>query len=297
LGRSLGLDIVPFKTCTYDCIYCQLGRTTRQTIAREEYVGISDILDQLWKKLAQNVQPDYITVSGSGEPTLNSAVGELIASIKGRTSIPVAVLTNGSLLWQESVRKAVSEADVVLPSLDAGDPQVFREVNRPHPELAFETVVQGLRDFRKIYQGQIWLEVLLVDGVNSESSHLERIKRLVKPICPDRIQINTVVRPPAEAIAKPVSPSVLSDVKGMFGDLAEVIAAHEVSHSMQTAMPMADEIEALLKRRPCTLEDIVSGLQANRSEAAKHLGLLEEKGAVQRSWQGDRTYYQLLQIG
>ena len=154
LGRSLGVDLVPFKTCTYDCIYCQLGRTTNKTMQRKEWVSIDIVIEQLKAKLSS--KPDYITLSGSGEPTLYSRLEELIIKIKDITDIPVAVLTNGSLLWLPEVRNALKSADMVVPSLDAGSSQLFQYVNRPHADIRFSKMLQGLGDFRKYYSGQYW---------------------------------------------------------------------------------------------------------------------------------------------
>jgi len=160
LGRSLGVDLVPFKTCTYDCVYCQLGRTTHRTIQRGEYVPVDAVLAGLKAKLALGPKPDYISLAGSGEPTLHARIGDLIAGIKLMTRIPIAVLTNGSLLWVPEVQDALMEADLVLPSLDAGDEPMFQRVNRPHPEILFEGMVDGLAAFTARFRKLVWLEVL-----------------------------------------------------------------------------------------------------------------------------------------
>ncbi|GAG90670.1 unnamed protein product, partial [marine sediment metagenome] len=157
LGRSLGIDLVPFKTCTYDCIYCQLGRTTNKTLARKDWAPINRVIKQLSSKL--DSKPDYITLSGSGEPTLFSRLEELISKIKNITDIPVAVLTNGSLLWLPEVRNALKAADMVVPSLDAGSSQIFQYVNRPHRDITFSRMLEGLVKFRNEYNGKYWLEV------------------------------------------------------------------------------------------------------------------------------------------
>ena len=162
LGRSLGIDLVPFKTCTYDCVYCQLGRTTNKTIDRQEYVPIKDVLTELEQKLAAGDIPDYISLAGSGEPTLNLGIGRLIAEIKSLTDIPVAILTNGSLLWMPDVQDALMAADLVLPSLDAGDEHLFQYVNRPHEEISFERMVDGIATFTRRFPGEVWLEILLL---------------------------------------------------------------------------------------------------------------------------------------
>lgn len=156
LGRSLGVDLVPFKTCTYDCIYCQVGRTTCKTMERKEWVPMDLVLDELEGKLA--CRPDYVTLSGSGEPTLHSRLGEIIEQIQAMTDVPVAVLTNGWLLWQPQVRAELALADMVLPSLDAGDPTKFNFINRPHPSLSFDRVVEGLIAFVPSSRGGIGLK-------------------------------------------------------------------------------------------------------------------------------------------
>jgi wyosine [tRNA(Phe)-imidazoG37] synthetase (radical SAM superfamily) len=200
LGRSLGVDLVPFKTCSYDCIYCQLGPTTNRTIVRKRYVPVFEVLDQLSHKLNEDTEPDYITFSGSGEPTLHSDLGQLIEAIKKRVTIPVAVLTNGSLLWDKQVQEGLMGADLVVPSLDAGSPRLFRQINRPDAQLEFSQVLEGLIEFRRLYTGRVWLEVFLVDGVNTAPPEIARIRECVQAICPDKVQLNTVVRPPAEGL-------------------------------------------------------------------------------------------------
>jgi len=155
LGRSLGVDLVPFKACTFDCVYCQLGRTPHKTVERREYLPAEAILDEVKRKLAEGDVPDYITFSGSGEPTLNRRIGGLIREIKALTKIPVAVLTNGSLLWMQEVQEDLMAADLVIPSLDAGDEKLFSYVNRPHRDLAFAQVVNGLIEFTRRFPGQV----------------------------------------------------------------------------------------------------------------------------------------------
>ena len=195
LGRSLGVDLVPFKTCSYDCIYCQLGRTTCRTVNRQEWVPMDVVLDELKLKLAS--RPDYITLSGSGEPTLHSRLGELIEHIQAMTAVPVAVLTNASLLWQKEVREEVALADVVLPSLDAPDPERFAFINRPHPEITFDRLLDGLEMFRRECAGKYWLEVMLLDGYTTLPPQVRQLAEYVRRIRPDKVQLNTAVRPPA----------------------------------------------------------------------------------------------------
>lgn len=216
LGRSLGVDLVPFKTCSYDCIFCQLGRTTRKTLERKEYVPVKDVLSELRSSLSEGSLPDYVTLSGSGEPTLHSRLEELIVGIKNLTGIPLAVLTNGSLLFDPEVRHSLDRADVVIPSLDVGDDRLFQHVNRPHPDLSFSSLVEGLRSFRRDFSRQIWLEVFLIAGVTDIQAEAEKIASLVRETFPDRIHLNTVERPPAESCALPVPKNTLERLAALF---------------------------------------------------------------------------------
>jgi wyosine [tRNA(Phe)-imidazoG37] synthetase (radical SAM superfamily) len=292
LGHSLGVDLVPYKTCSYDCVYCQLGATTERTLERRPFVSIRTVLDEIRARLSGGPAPDYITLSGSGEPTLQVELGVLIAGIKRIADCPVAVLTNGSLLWREDVQTELLEADLVIPSLDAGDEEMFRRVNRPHPRLRLAQVVEGLAAFRKRFQGQVWLEVFLLSGLTTADGQVEKIRGLLRGIVPDRIQLNTVARPPSEAWAHPASAKELARAARLLGQRAEVIAERSAMETRGDVMPRADEILALIQRRPCTLEDIVAALGAHRLEAAKHIEQLLRKRAVVTRQHGGRVYYQ-----
>lgn len=276
LGRSLGVDLVPFKTCTYDCVYCQLGRTTRKTLQRERWVDVEMVLTQVRAGLER--QPDVIAIAGSGEPTLHAGIGEVIAGLKRLTSVPVAVITNGSLLMDADVRRALTAADIVMPSLDAPSEALFQLVNRPCPGLRLSAVVEGMVAFRKEYRGRLWLEVMLLAGVTGLAVEVERLAALAARLEPDRIQLATAVRPPAEAFVDPVPESALRDFAGFFTPCAEVVSA--------TAPVMADgavtraDVLALLLRRPCSVADVASGLGIHYDEALKVLAALVDEGAA-----------------
>ncbi len=280
LGRSLGIDLVPLKTCTYDCVYCQLGRTPQRTLDRAEYVPLDEVLAEIEQKLPGIAPPDYITLSGSGEPTLYSRMAELVAEIKKRTAVPVAVITNASLLWNERVRESILDADLVVPSLDAGDASLWRHVNRPHPDLAFEAVVAGLRAFRERFAGRLWLEVLLLDGVTGIPSEVRKIASLAATIGPDRVQLNTVARPAAESCALPGSRGRLAELANMFEPPAEVIAEFRTDGRSQEHSGQLDEILDLLKRRPCSLKDVADGLGVPPNEVLKLMDELQQNGQV-----------------
>lgn len=294
LGRSLGVDLVPFKTCSYDCIYCQLGRTTCPTTERRAWVDVGEVLKEVDSYLASSAEPpDWITLSGSGEPTLHSGIGDVIDGIRGFSRIPIAVLTNGSLLWREDVRNQLSAADLVIPSLDAGDPGTFQAVNRPHEDLDFARMVAGLGAFRRAFRGRYWLEVMLVRGFTDTPEAIERIACLARDIGPDRIQINTVVRPPAESNALPVSPETLADLLPAFGPGAEVIAAHVPALDHVARTSGTRDLLDLLRRRPCSAEDIATGLGIHPAEVGKILASLLASGAVEAVPQAGRQFFRL----
>ena len=292
LGLSLGVDLVPFKTCTYDCIYCQLGRTTHKTTERHEYVPVADVLAELEQKLADGPVPDYVTISGSGEPTLNARLGQLIGEIKKLTYIPIAVLTNGSLLWQREVQDALMEADLVLPSLDAGDDFLFRYMNRPHQDITFDQMVQGIAEFTRRFRKPVWLEVFLLAGVTGIFPEVEKIAGLARQIQPQRVQLNTVSRPPCEEFACPVSWNQMKEFATLFDGKAEVISEGDKSRSPLLHLVTDADILALLSRRPCTIQGVSAGLGLQAGEAAKRLQALTDQRAVIPARENGAIFYQ-----
>lgn len=197
LGRSLGVDIAPAKVCTLDCIYCEVRRTTVKTVDRRPYVPMEAVLTELEAHLHRGVQPDYITITGSGEPTLNSQLGQIIDRIRRLTPVPVALITNGTLLHRQDVRDEAAKADVVMPTLDAADQPTFEAIHRPHHDITVGGLVEGLVAFHQ-YRGLIWLEVFLVDGINTSPDHIHRLKTLIAKVRPDKVQLNTAARPTAD---------------------------------------------------------------------------------------------------
>lgn len=293
LGMSLGVDIVPPKICTLDCVYCQLGRTTKSSVVREDFVDISAVLAEIKAKLDAGLKADYITLGGSGEPTLNSRLGDLIDGIHRLTDIPVAVLTNGTLFYRQDVRSECAKADMVAPSLDAGDEATFEAVNRPNRDITIEKLVSGLEQFRKEYSGQIWLEVFLIAGVNTDAEQVELIKGLIERIHPDKIHLNTAVRPPAEPNVRAVPREVLDRIARQIGGVCEVIGEAPVGLSDRHEIRAEADVVSVLKRRPCTIEDICSGLGITRHEAAKHVGRLLEAGIVHSEQRGEVAYFHI----
>jgi len=291
LGRSLGVDIVPFKVCTLDCIYCQLGNTTNKTIERRAYVPVELVLDELKPRLNEGLRADFITISGSGEPTLNARLGELIDGIKKITDIPVAILTNGTLLYRKDVRADCAKADLVVPSLDAGDEQTFRKINRPHSDITIEKLVSGLSKFRKEFAGRIWLEVFLVEGLNTGDDQIAKLNRLIKRIQPDKIQLNSAVRPTTVPGLKRLDTDKLQAIAAQLGERCEVVTDFSSILGTERFGAEAEDVLSMLKRRPCSLNDICSGLALHPNEVLKYLGHFQKQGLVVSEQKDGTTFF------
>jgi wyosine [tRNA(Phe)-imidazoG37] synthetase (radical SAM superfamily) len=293
LGRSLGIDLVPYKVCTYDCIYCQLGRTTHLTVERRAHVSAETILAECKAILATGKRPDIISLAGSGEPTLNSAIGEVVQGLKQHTTLPVAVLTNGALLWQKAVQEDLMAADLVLPSLDAGDERLFKVINRPHPALSYARMVEGLATFTRHFTGEVWLEVLLLDGLTDTPAAVAKIANQVEKIQPARVQLNTACRPPAETIAAPVSVGRLRALADLFPCPVDIIS-HDVREATSTppaGVTTEAEILAMLARRPCTAGDVAHGLGIHIYEALKYLEAMVSADRLELVVNDQGTFY------
>ena len=246
LGLSLGVDLLKYKTCNLDCVYCELGRTSSLTKRRDRFVSPEKVQREIESRSEEDF--DHLTFAGSGEPTLSSDLGEIMRRSREMVDVPVAVITNSTLLTSPKVRSEVAEADVVLPSLDAVTQPTFESINRPMKDLKIEEIIEGLRAFRSEFSGEIWLEVMLVKDVNE--SEAEQIAKAVQSIEPDRVQLNTVVRAPAEPVL-PLDESEMMNILGVFKD-AEIIPDWDWSvPEMQEA-----KLLEIMADRPCTLDEI-----------------------------------------
>ena len=284
-GHSLGVDIIPLKYCTLDCIYCQLGRTTHLTVTRKKYSPVKSVLNELKKvlKLKSNrAKIDCITFSGSGEPTLNSNIGKMISEIKKISNVPVVVLTNGTLLFRQDVKNDLLQADIVAPSLD-GIPS-FQKIDRPHKSLDIEKIIDGLEQFRKAYKGKIWLEILFVKDINDSQYEIESLKEAIAKIKPDKIHLNTVVRPSAEDYAKPLGRKKLLEIRKFFGKNCEIISDKIIKphHCIEAdnGESIQQKILQILPRRPLRLEDIIGVIKSNEGTILKELWLLERRKKI-----------------
>ena len=296
LGFSLGVDIIPFKICSLNCIYCQLGPTPETTLERREYIQIDTVLRELEEILKKPGQIDYITLSGSGEPTLNSRIGDLIPAIKKITKIPVALLTNGTTLIQAEVREALHELDLVVPSLDAGTEEVYQVINRPVTGLNLEGLTQGIMEFTAGFPGQVWLEVMLLKGINDFDDELKAIARRISVIRPDKVQLNTVARPPAESDANPLNSEEMTRARSILqarlGNLpVEIVAGFSGKREGVMDKDISTDILTYLERRPATLADLSATFGLHRNEIVKYLGHLLDEGLIKEGYRGDIKYF------
>jgi wyosine [tRNA(Phe)-imidazoG37] synthetase (radical SAM superfamily) len=292
LGLSLGIDIIPPKTCSYNCIYCQLGRTTRPTVGRRAFLTPEEVLAEVARALSEGPRPDILTFSGSGEPTLCVGMGSMIRLLKEHFDIKVAVLTNGSLLQLAPVREELMGADIVLPSLDAATPSVFEKINRPHPSIRLSEVLDGLEAFRRSFRGELWLEILLVKDLNDSEEEIGAIHRWVQRIGPERVQLNTVVRPPAEPGARPVERERLEEIRSILGPNAEVISgASTTPHSEEAGRLLEERVIQMARRRSLCAEDLHRALGMDLREAQLTLErIARREGWITHDHQG-RAYF------
>jgi len=263
LGQSLGIDPIPLKTCNWNCVYCQLGRTARVAAGRREWVPEAMILRQVREALESHLpgEIDWITFVGSGEPTLHSGLGRMIREIQGMGSIPVAVITNGALLRQRQVREELAAADAVLPSLDAGSADLYRRINRPHSSLDFEGHVQGLVDFREAYAGRLWLEIMLLDGVNDTEEALRDLAVWVDRIRPDAVHLDVPSRPPAEAWVRPSGEEGLMRASAILGRRARVVHPVEGGFDLSGYDSVVDAVIGIITRHPMRQDQLERSLE------------------------------------
>ncbi|WP_457553981.1 radical SAM protein [Desulfobacula sp.] len=297
LGISLGIDLVTHKICSLDCVYCECGKTTNLTLVRQEYVRFKDVQKELNHYWHHNDDPDYITFSGSGEPTLNSRLGEVIEYIKReKPQIKVAVLTNSTLFCDPAVRRALLKADLVVPSLDAVSKKGFARINRPNKNLNVCSIVKGIETFAKQYKGNLWLEVFILPGINDSRSDVLLLKDAIKKINPHRVQINTLDRPGTVSDIRPASRLELEKVIRMidFPD-TEIIAKVDVQINarIQRENVKAAIIETI-HRRPCTKKDLLQILGVEKQVLDKIINQLEREKKIMGKTRERGVFYQTL---
>jgi len=293
LGRSLGVDLAPHKICTYDCVYCQIGKTTDRTLLRKEYVPAEEILEEIRVFLHEgHSAADFLSLGGSGEPTLHSKIRSIIEGVRAISLLPVAVITNGSLLCEQEVREDLLRADVVLPSMDAVSQRVFEMVNRPCPGFSAVRVIEGLIQFRRVYRGRIWLEILFCKGINDTEGEILLMKEVMARIRPDLIHLNTVVRPPSESWAKPLAQAEMERLKTFFGERASVISEFDRPILPPPRTEMTGELLNILKRRPLSISDLCRLMGLARDQLETHLQPLIAEGKVRIHSFQDSVFYE-----
>lgn len=289
LGISLGVSPIPKKTCNYSCIYCQLGRTDHMTNTRKMFFPVEDILAEFDEFLESKVKFDVVTIVGEGEPTLYRGLGELIREIKKRTDKPVAVITNGALLYDPDLRRELYDADIVLPTLDAYDEASFRKINRPHGTITFDMVDKGLKKFSEEYKGQLWIELMLMEGINDDDESLKKYSEALNKLRYDRLYINTPVRPPAESYVKALSHDKMNHVVDVLGGISIDLLESEGFQS-----EIEDDYEAILsiiKRHPMNQFEIEGFLASRGSNTVELLERLKKDSKVASiSYKGYVTY-------
>jgi len=301
LGQSLGIDPIPLKTCNWNCVYCQLGRTRPVTNKRGNYSPAKEILAQVKDSLDRHNpgEIDWITIVGSGEPTLNRDTGWLIREIKRITDIPVAVITNGALLYQAEVRDELMLADALLPSLDAGNKELYRRINRPHPDCTYQRLVNGMTNFNEQFSGMFWVEVMLVKDLNDTPEALQSLAGILHGIQPDEVHINLPTRAPVETWVQPPSDEGLMRALAILGDVARVVHPAKGTFDLSGHDNLIDSIISIITRHPMREEELIHTLkQWTAEEVGEVLEQLRQSDQAQmvlrygsRFWSGGNAFY------
>jgi wyosine [tRNA(Phe)-imidazoG37] synthetase (radical SAM superfamily) len=298
-GYSLGIDIIPYKTCSYDCIYCQLGKTTNKTVTRKRYIDINidGFLKDLKGCIRSKKKIDYITFSGSGEPTLNIDIKTFIEKIKEMTGIPLVLLTNGSLFYKEEIINAIRGVDLIKVSLDASDESCLRRINNPHPGIDFLKVLNGLNLLLYGFTGRIWFEIMLIKGINDDIEQVYKLKKIIDHLDTirkgiEKIHLNTPVRPPGSEDVLPPEPARIYEIKKILGKKAEVIQDMETNERTDREVLLGEDVIELVKRRPVMVKEISDSLRVSISQVIKCVReLLSKKKIKYKFYKGNRYYY------
>lgn len=294
LGISLGVDLVPLKVCSLDCIYCECGKTTTLTLERKEYVPFKDVVTELDDYLKKSPELDYITFSGSGEPTLHSKIGEIVNHIKKNySSYKIALLTNSTLLGNKTLQDELKEIDLIIPSLDAVTQETFDKINRPISSLKIDKYIEDIIDFSNNYKGKIWVEIFIVPGINNSKDELNEFKKILTKINPERIQLNSIDRPGTEEWIKKSKEDELIKIKDSLAPLpVEIVAKfNSATKTYFEHENMQEKILSIIKRRPCTIDDLVNISGANILEVKKNVNLLIDSGKIKTSHQNRGEFF------
>lgn len=292
LGFSLGVNLLPKKICSFDCIYCQLGKTGKKSIQRFSWVNLSRFKKELAKIIKKHPKIDHITISGCGEPTLHKNLDRIISSIKevSRNKYPVCVITNSSLLDRGDVRKELSQADLIIPSLDAVSPRLFHKIDRPDKAIKLGKIIDGLVKLRKEFRGKIWLEIMLVGNLNDTLTEARKFKKIIAKINPDKVQLNLPVRPTGSKISFPQYQKIKAMQKAI-GPKAEIISSFYRQAQRKFSSSIKEDIISFLKSRPADLGDLAKSLGISSKEANKYLQELLNKKIIRKDIHCGKIYF------
>ena len=299
LGMSLGVDLLTHKTCSLDCIYCECGITTHLSVSRKSFFPVQKIIEELNTVLAKKPKLDYITFSGSGEPTLSEDLGIVIKFLKDHyPEYKIALLTNATLLFDPTVRSNLLPLDLIVPSIDAVSFEIFQKINKPHPILKMDKMLDGLIQFRKDYKGMIWIEIFIVPGLNDSVDEITKIKEVCLKLSPDKIQLNTLDRPCQTKWVRPAFFESLLEIQNLLQPLpVEIISfPQKINNNANRSLfgdQTSDDIVAILKRRPSTVEDLSLTLNMKIVHVHKSLKTLEENGLIEHKSENRGTFYYL----
>lgn len=289
LGTSLGVDIVPYKTCSMNCIYCECGKTDKFTIERKEYVPIEDVIAQLDEHLSEKPELDYITFSGGGEPTLNSGIGKIIRFVKEKyPQYKMCLLTNGSFLGNDDLIEDLRKIDLIVPSFDASNDSELAKINIPCPGITVEGLIEAYEKFRSRVKCQFWLEIFIVPGINDSDESIAAFADAVRRIAPDKVQLNTLDRP---GWADWIRPAPEEEIRRFIGPIEKFAPVETIgkfkyktrdTSKNRTPAEIDEALKTLITGRPSTLEDIAFSLGIERNTAEESIARLEAAHKVSR---------------
>ena len=297
LGASLGVDLIYHKLCTLNCMYCECGPTTFQTLKRRAYIPVSPVIAELNSVLPElEGKLNFVTFAGSGEPTLSTEIRPICDAVHSLTSTPIAMLTNGTILYRPDVIEDIQDIDVLIPSLDAADPDVFNILNKPHPDLDFYQYIEGLKQLKSVFKGKVWLEVLLVKQINDKPDHLKHLADIINEIDPDEIQLHTAIRPGAYPGIKKLSPEELEEAAAIMNIKPQKQASrkHIPINNSATLDGVTTAILEVLQRRPSSQSDLIESLGFPPIRVIKGLNRLEHVRSIERIEENEKTFFRIV---
>jgi wyosine [tRNA(Phe)-imidazoG37] synthetase (radical SAM superfamily) len=292
LGFSLGVNLLPRKICSFDCIYCQLGKTPKKSVKRFSWVNLAKFKKELAVIIKRQPKIDYITISGCGEPTLHKNLDQIISSIKEitRNKYPVCVITNSSLLDKKEVRRELVGADLIIPSLDAINPHLFNKIDQPHRTIRLDKIIDGLADLRKEFVGKIWLEVMLIGDINDNLAEARKLKEVITKINPDKVQLNLPIRPSGVKIGFPDYKRV-KRIKKIIGKECEIVSSFYKDVQKKFSQSVQEDIVKYLNIRPATMKDLEKSTGLRKQPLAGQIKKMLNLGLIIKKIHNRKIYF------